>query len=70
MPETKIKKIKNPNGRPVFTARKHVKETHDIPAKTLANLASLGKGPPIYRVGRAIYYKTADLDALFIRGRK
>lgn len=67
MLETRNKEIENP--RPEFTPRKDVKRTHGIPPKTLANLASLGKGPQVYRVGRTVYYRTSDLDALFIKGR-
>lgn len=39
-----------------------------ISEKYIANLDSIGKGPPRFRLGRKVVYKTADL-ADWLRGR-
>lgn len=48
--------------RPEFIARDRV-EIHfeGLIPKTLANLASLGKGPPYHKVGRRCFYRYEDL---------
>ena len=38
-----------------------------VGAKTLANWALVGKGPPPIKVGRRVFYRLASLDA-FVRG--
>ena len=43
---------------------KNSRKSYEI-AKSLANLASLGKGPRIYRRGRTIFYKFDEIERLF-----
>ena len=59
-----------PEIRPEFVSRD--KADSYIPGlnpKTLANLASLGKGPPYHKVGRRCFYRYEDLVNWITRNR-
>jgi len=47
---------------PIMIARKDVENIIvGLKPKTLANLNSLGEGPPFYKIGNRVFYKTDDL---------
>ena len=51
-----------PTGKPEFIAREKVGEYFPgLNPKTLANLASLGRGPSYFRCSRKVFYRYSDL---------
>ncbi|KMP11632.1 hypothetical protein UR09_02910 [Candidatus Nitromaritima sp. SCGC AAA799-A02] len=58
--------------QPKFVARTEVENYFPgLNAKTLSNMASLGKGPKIYRpTGGKVFYKMGDLEKMFSEGGK
>lgn len=59
----KAKRIKAKQIKPRIIARSRVEELYPglIP-KTLANLNSLGKGPPGFKRGRLVFYRCEDIE--------
>ncbi len=48
--------------KPEMIARTDVEDIiQGLKPKTLANLNSLGEGPPYYKIGHKVYYRTDEL---------